>query len=93
MAGTQLHRWDADDKGRAFDGGINDVVVTANGGAYATVFGPYKGYRPCGGQGPLPGAGKPPGFRSPTISTTPTASASRRTRRRSMSARPSATAS
>ena len=43
MAGTQLHRWDADDKGRAFDGGINDVVVTANGGAYATVFGPYKG--------------------------------------------------
>src|SRR5205807_6690400 len=24
------------------DGGINDIVVTANGGAYATVFGPYK---------------------------------------------------
>jgi gluconolactonase len=39
--GKLLHRWDADDKGRGFDGGINDIVVTANGGAYATVFGPY----------------------------------------------------
>jgi hypothetical protein len=27
--------------GKKFDGGINDIVVTANGGAYATVFGPY----------------------------------------------------
>lgn len=42
MAGKQLRRWDADDKGRTFAGGINDVVVTINGGAYATVFGPYK---------------------------------------------------
>jgi len=42
MNGKLLHRWDADDQGRKFDGGINDVVVTANGGAYATVFGPYK---------------------------------------------------
>ena len=42
MSGKQLRRWDADDKGTAFTGGINDVVVTANGGAYATVFGPYK---------------------------------------------------
>jgi len=42
MAGKQLHRWDADDKARAFMGGINDIVVTANGGAYATVFGPYQ---------------------------------------------------
>jgi len=42
MAGKLLHRWDADDKGHTFDGGINDIVVTANGGAYATVFGPYK---------------------------------------------------
>ena len=40
MSGKQLRRWDADDKGRKFDGGINDVVVTANGAAYATVFGP-----------------------------------------------------
>src|ERR1700753_1389000 len=39
-SGKQLRRWDADDKGRSFDGGINDVVVAANGGAYATVFGP-----------------------------------------------------
>jgi gluconolactonase len=42
MAGKQLHRWVADDKGRKFSGGINDVVVTLNGGAYATVFGPYE---------------------------------------------------
>jgi len=41
MAGRQLHRWDADDRGHPFAGGINDVVVTASGGAYATVFGPY----------------------------------------------------
>jgi gluconolactonase len=40
MSGKQLRRWDADDKGRKFDGGINDLVVAANGGAYATVFGP-----------------------------------------------------
>jgi gluconolactonase len=41
LAGKQLRRWDADDKGTPFTGGINDVVVTAGGGAYATVFGPY----------------------------------------------------
>ena len=41
LSGKQLRRWDADDKGRKLDGGINDVVVTANGGAYATVFGPF----------------------------------------------------
>jgi gluconolactonase len=40
MTGKQLRRWDADGKGHKFDGGINDVTVTANGGAYATVFGP-----------------------------------------------------
>src|SRR4029453_1296594 len=43
MAGKQLRRWDADDKGRPFAGGINDIVLRANGGAYATVFGPYQG--------------------------------------------------
>ena len=43
MTGKQLRRWDADDKGAKFAGGINDVVVAANGGAYATVFGPYEG--------------------------------------------------
>jgi gluconolactonase len=41
LAGKQLRRWDADKNGKPFDGGINDIVVTANGGAYATVFGPY----------------------------------------------------
>jgi gluconolactonase len=40
MTGKQLRRWDADDKGNKFAGGINDVTVTADGGAYATVFGP-----------------------------------------------------
>ena len=42
MTGKQLRRWDADKNGKPFDGGINDIVVTANGGAYATVFGLYK---------------------------------------------------
>jgi gluconolactonase len=41
MTGKQLRRWDSDSNGRKFEGGINDVVVTANGGAYATVFGEY----------------------------------------------------
>src|SRR6266480_4699582 len=41
MTGKQRRRWDADSNGKKFDGGINDIVVTANGGAYATVFGPY----------------------------------------------------
>src|SRR5213083_1993529 len=43
MTGKQLRRWDADSNGKKFDGGINDIVATANGGAYATVFGPYAG--------------------------------------------------
>jgi gluconolactonase len=42
MTGKLLRRWDADDKGRKFDGGINDIVVAADDGAYATVFGPYQ---------------------------------------------------
>src|SRR5438477_6999104 len=42
MTGKQLRRWDADKNGKPFDGGINDIVATVNGGAYATVFGPYK---------------------------------------------------
>src|ERR1700730_2173350 len=41
MTGKQLRRWDADRNGKKLDGGINDIVVAANGGAYATVFGPY----------------------------------------------------
>src|ERR1700716_2593459 len=42
LTGKQLRRWDADSEGKKFDGGINDIVATANGGAYATVFGPFK---------------------------------------------------
>ena len=41
MTGKQLRRWDADSRGKPFDGGINDIVVAANGGAYATNFGQY----------------------------------------------------
>jgi len=41
MTGKQLRRWDVDANGRKFEGGINDIVVTANGGAYATIFGQY----------------------------------------------------
>ncbi len=41
LTGKQLRRWDADKDGQPFAGGINDIVVTANGAAYATVFGPY----------------------------------------------------
>lgn len=41
MAGKQLRRWDADSNGKKFEGGINDIVVTPTGSAYATVFGPY----------------------------------------------------
>jgi gluconolactonase len=41
MSGKQLRRWDTDSNGKKFVGGINDIVVTANDGAYATVFGPY----------------------------------------------------
>jgi gluconolactonase len=41
MNGKQLRRWDTDSNGKKLEGGINDIAVTANGGAYATVFGPY----------------------------------------------------
>jgi gluconolactonase len=41
LSGKQLRRWDTDSDGKKFAGGINDIVLTANGGAYATVFGPY----------------------------------------------------
>src|SRR6476619_2253610 len=41
LTGKQLRRWDADSNGKPFDGGINDIVVAANGGAYATIFGQY----------------------------------------------------
>ncbi len=41
MSGKQLRRWDADNTGKKMYGGINDIVVTANGGAYATLSGLY----------------------------------------------------
>jgi gluconolactonase len=41
LTGKELRRWDTDSNGKKFVGGINDIVVAANGGAYATVFGPY----------------------------------------------------
>ena len=41
LNGKQLRRWDTDSNGNKLVGGINDIVVAPNGGAYATVFGPY----------------------------------------------------
>src|SRR5450432_4164730 len=31
LSGKQLRRWDTDSRGRKMDGGINDLVVAANG--------------------------------------------------------------
>jgi hypothetical protein len=33
--------WEVDSNRRKLDGGINDIVITANGGAYATLSGPF----------------------------------------------------
>jgi len=41
LAGKELRRWDADRDGQPFAGGINDIVTTAAGGAYATLFGQF----------------------------------------------------
>jgi gluconolactonase len=41
LSGKQLHRWDVDSQGRKLDGGINDIVIAANGAAYATLSGPF----------------------------------------------------
>ena len=48
LTGHPLRRWKADDAGAKFVGGINDIVVAPNGGAYATTFGPYDGTSPPG---------------------------------------------
>jgi gluconolactonase len=40
LSGKQLRRWDTDSQGGKLDGGINDIVVAANGAAYATLSGP-----------------------------------------------------
>jgi gluconolactonase len=42
MSGNELRRWETDSDGNKLAGGINDIVVTANGGAYATVFGAFE---------------------------------------------------
>jgi len=41
MTGKELRRWEVNNTGQKLDGGINDIVVTANGGAYATLSGPF----------------------------------------------------
>jgi len=41
MNGKELRRWETDSTGQKLDGGINDIVLTANGGAYATLSGPF----------------------------------------------------
>jgi gluconolactonase len=41
MTGKELRRWEVDNNGHKLDGGINDIVITANGGAYATLSGPF----------------------------------------------------
>jgi gluconolactonase len=48
LTGKQIRRWDLDDKGGKLVGGINDLVVAPDGGAYATTFGPYDGKSPPG---------------------------------------------
>jgi gluconolactonase len=48
LTGEQIRRWDADERGMAFVGGINDIAVAPDGGAYATTFGPYDGTSPPG---------------------------------------------
>ena len=37
MQGKQLRRWDGDSSGGKFDGGLNDLAIAADGGAYVTL--------------------------------------------------------
>jgi len=37
LSGKELRRWNADGNGRKFDGGLNDIVIAADGGAYVTL--------------------------------------------------------
>jgi hypothetical protein len=49
MAGKELRRWEVDSNGQKLDGGINDIVIIANGGAYATLSGgAYQKLNPAG---------------------------------------------
>jgi len=41
LTGKQLRRWDTDSSGKKLAGGVNDIVVAPNGGAYATIFGQF----------------------------------------------------
>lgn len=41
LNGKQLRKWETDSSGAKLAGGINDIVVGTDGGAYATVFGPF----------------------------------------------------
>lgn len=41
MNGKELRRWETDSTGQKLYGGINDIVVTSNGGMYATLSGPF----------------------------------------------------
>ena len=43
MKGKELRRWTTDKARHGFAGGVNDIVVTAKGGAYATLYGPFGG--------------------------------------------------
>ena len=48
LDGRQIRRWDVDDHGGKFVGGVNDIAVAPDGGAYATTFGAYDGKSPPG---------------------------------------------
>jgi gluconolactonase len=48
LDGKVLHTWDTDAAGGKLAGGVNDIAVAPNGGAYATLFGPYDGVAPPG---------------------------------------------
>ena len=37
MAGKELRRWTGDTSGRKFGGGLNDIAIASDGGAYATL--------------------------------------------------------
>lgn len=41
LNGKELRRWETDSAGQKLDGGINDIVITASGGMYATLSGPF----------------------------------------------------
>ena len=41
LNGKELRRWETDSAGQKLDGGINDIVIAANGGMYATLSGPF----------------------------------------------------